>query len=100
MRHALRFWIGHRTQAAWLIAVLAVAVAVTTATWSIAYGLWIARPPFAEPDRLVSLGWTAPSYSSRMAVTSAPEYLDLQAATANFATLAGVEMVPPWYLTN
>ena len=100
MRHALGFWIRHRTQAAWLTAVVAVAVAVTTTTWSIAYGLWIERPPFADPDRLVSLGWTAPSYSSRMPTTSVPEYLDLQAATSEFATLAGVELVLPWYVST
>jgi predicted permease len=85
-------------QAAWMVAVLAVAVAVSTATWSIVYGLWIERLPFAEPDRLVSLGWTAPTYSLRMPSTSGDEYLDLQKATTGFATLAGVEPVGSWYV--
>lgn len=98
MHQALGFWLRHRTQAFWLIAVLAVAVAVSTAAWSIAYGLWIEHPPFLEPDRLLSIGWTEPTRPSRTPTTSADEYLDLQKATAGLATLAGVEAVQPWYL--
>jgi putative ABC transport system permease protein len=82
----------------WMVAVLAVAVAVSTGTWSIAYGLWFERPPFADPDSLVSVGWTAPSSPRRLAVTSADEYLDLQAVAGEFITIAGVEPVSNWYL--
>jgi putative ABC transport system permease protein len=82
----------------WMVGVLAVAVAVSTATWSIAYGLWIERPPFAAPDRLVSLGWTTPTAAGRTATTSAVEYLDLKNATADWTTLAGVEASSAWYL--
>ncbi len=98
MRYALGFWLRHRTQALWMVAVLAVAVAVSAATWSIAYGLWIERPPFADPDRLVSLGWTAPARPDRTPATSADEYVDLRTATADFASLAGVELAYGWYL--
>ena len=100
MRQVLGFWIRHRPQAAWMVTVLAVAVAVATATWSIAYGLWIERLPFADPDRLVSVGWTAPNRDDRMGNTSADEYVDLQAATKSIMDIAGVEVTRAWYLKS
>ena len=100
MRQALGFWLRHRLQAAWMVTVLAVAVAVSTATWSIAYGLWIERPPFTDPDRLVSVGWTAPSYDARLGTTSADEYVDLQAALKSTMDIAGVEPTLAWYLKD
>lgn len=59
MRQALTFWLRHRSQAAWLISVLTIAAGVSTAVWSISYGLWFERPPLRDPERLVSVGWRA-----------------------------------------
>lgn len=58
VNQVLHYWRRHPSHAAWIVGVLVVASAVTTAVWSVADGLWLRPLPFTNPEQLVTVGWT------------------------------------------
>lgn len=98
MRTAIAFWMRHRAEGIWLVVVVAMATAVTTAVWSIANGVWFDRPPFEDPDRLVSIGWTVDGKAERTADTSIEESQDIKRAAADVVDVAGWESSYLWFL--
>lgn len=71
---------------------LVVASAVTTAVWSVADGLWMRPLPFANPERLVTLGWTSQANSEPNTNVSADEAVDIRVAAADLMTVANIEV--------
>jgi len=98
MRQALAFWLRHRVEGIWLVLVIAVATAVATTVWSIAGSVWLDRLPYADPDRLVSLGWTNDSSPGRTPATSIEEFEDLKRATGELFDLSSWESGGFWFL--
>ena len=98
MRQAFAFWLRHRAEGIWLVLVIAVATAVATTVWSIAGSVWFDRLPYADPDRLVSLGWTIEGSPGRTQATSVEEFEDLKRTTGEMFDLAAWESDWLWFL--
>jgi predicted permease len=100
MRQALNFWLRHRFEGAWLVLVIAIATGLATTVWSIADSVWFERLPFADPAKLVSVGWTSEADVSRMASTSTEEFQDLKHSTSELFDLAAWEAGGRWFLRS
>ena len=66
----------HRVFAATLVAVLAVGVAVTTAMFSVVYGVLLRELPYPDAGRLVTLASTDPRNLEGRLVAGAADYYD------------------------
>ena len=90
----------HPAFAATLIAVLAVGVAVTTAMFSIVYGVLLRELPYPAPERLVTLASTDPRIPQGRTVAGAADYYDWRARQQVFENLAMVRPVTTLNLTG
>ena len=90
----------HPAFAGTLIAVLAVGVAVTTAMFSIVYGVLLRELPYPDADRLVTLASTDPRIPQGRIVAGAADYYDWRARQQVFENLAMVRPVVPFNLTG
>jgi putative ABC transport system permease protein len=69
----------HPVFAGTLIVVLAVGVAVTTAMFSVVYGVLLRQLPYRDADRLVTLAASAPRMPEGRSVAGAADYYDWRA---------------------
>jgi putative ABC transport system permease protein len=90
----------HRAFAGALIAVLAVGVAVTTAMFSVVYGVLLRELPYPHADRLVTLASTDPRIPRGRSVAGAADYYDWRQRQQVFDNLAMVRPVVPLNLTG
>jgi len=90
----------HPAFAGTLIAVLTVGVAVTTAMFSIVYGVLLRELPYPDADRLVTLASTPPRIPQGRIVAGAADYYDWRARQQVFENLAMVRPVVPLNLTG
>ena len=90
----------HRAFAGTLIAVLAVGVAVTTAMFSVVYGVLLRELPYPDADRLVALASTDPRIPEGRLVAGAADYYDWRARQQVFENLAMVRPVTTLNLTG
>lgn len=88
----VHYWRRHPAQATWVVGVLVVASAVTAAVWTVAEGLWLRPLPFASPEQLVTLSWTAESNATATTTVSADEAVDIRVAASDFITVANIEI--------
>jgi putative ABC transport system permease protein len=96
----LRHLRHHRAFAGTLIAVLAVGVAVTTAMFSIVYGVLLRELPYPDADRLVGLASIDPRTPGGRFVAGAADYYDWRARQQVFENLAMVRPVTALNLTG
>ena len=90
----------HRAFAGTLIAVLAIGVAVTTAMFSIVYGVLLRALPYPDAGRLVTLTSTDPRIPQGRTVAGAADYYDWRARQQVFENMAMVRPVTPFNLTG
>ena len=90
----------HRVFAATLVAVLAVGVAVTTAMFSVVYGVLLRELPYSDAGRLVTLASTDPRNLEGRLVAGAADYYDWRARQQVFENLAMVRPVSTLNLTG
>jgi len=96
----LRHHRHHPAFAGTLIAVLAIGVAVTTAMFSIVYGVLLRELPYPGADRLVTLSSTFPRMPQGRIVAGAADYYDWRSRQQVFENLAMVRPVVPLNLTG
>jgi putative ABC transport system permease protein len=97
MRRTLRH---HPAFAGAVIAVLAVGVAVTTAMFSIGYGVLLRDLPYRDPDRLVTLATSDPRLPAGRVVAGAADYFDWRARQQGFEGLALTRPVTTFNLSG
>ncbi len=90
----------HPAFAGTLIAVLAVGVAVTTAMFSVVYGVLLRDLPYTAPGRLVTLASTDPRIPEGRSVAGAADYYDWRVRQRVFENLAIVRPVATFNLTG
>jgi predicted permease len=90
--HLGHYWRRHPSHALWIVGVLVVASAVTTAVWSVAQGLWLQPLPFADPERLVTALWTTQNSAQPQTNVSGYEANDIRVAAADVMAVANIEI--------
>ena len=90
----------HPAFAGTLIAVLAIGVAVTTAMFSIVYGVLLRELPYSGADRLVTLASTVPRMPQGRIVAGAADFYDWRSRQQVFESMAMVRPVVTLNLTG
>ncbi len=91
VRYGLRTLKRNPAFAAVAIGTLGLGIGVNTAMFSVLDAVLLRKPPFQDPDRLVTLRQSFPKIGE-LAVNAAPaEYLDYRDRTRAFSSMAGYE---------
>src|SRR5262249_51588945 len=86
--------------AAAAIVTVALGVGATTAMFSVVYGVLLRPPPYADPDRLVSIWTTAPTRGLPRAYVGTANGYDWKAGTHVFEDIATTRAVANFNLTG
>ena len=89
VRYGVRQIVKNPIVAAVTVATLAVGIGANTAVFSIINAVLLADPPYAAPDRLVTVTQSFPAIGEARMGVSPPEYLDYRDRTRAFASVPG-----------
>src|SRR5262245_63298772 len=91
LRYGFRGLGRSRLHSSIAIATLAVGIGATSAMFSVLHAVLLLRPPYQEPDRLVSLRQKFPQIGEAWLSTSPSEFTDYRDRARAFQGLAGYE---------
>src|SRR5262245_45463793 len=73
------------------VATIALGIAANTAVFSVMNAVLFAKPPYSDPDRLLTVWQSYPAMGEVRGGASAAEYLDYRNRNSTFQSLAGYE---------
>jgi len=91
VRYAVRAAAKHPGFVAVAVLNLAIGIGVNTAVFSVVNAVLLRRPPYADPDRLVTVHERLPALGEATLGTAQAEYLDYRDRSKAFSSLAGHE---------
>jgi putative ABC transport system permease protein len=100
LRHGARLLWRNPGFAASALLTIALGIGVTTAVFTLVYGVVLQPLPYREPERLVSLWSTAPRMNLPRALVGAANYRDWAALNRSFESLALVRHIGNFNLTG
>jgi putative ABC transport system permease protein len=93
IQYAIRVLMRSRTHTALAVLMLALGIGVNTAMFSVINAVLLRKPPYRDPDRLVTLRQKFPQLGDLWLSTSPAEYIDYRDRTRVFSAVAGYEDV-------
>ncbi len=91
VRYAVRAAAKHPGFVAVAVLNLAIGIGVNTAVFSVVNAVILRRPPYAEPDRLVTVRQRFPALGEATLGTAQAEFLDYRDRSQAFSSMAGHE---------
>jgi len=90
-RFALRTFARRPGATTVTVVTLALGIGATTAIYGAVYGVLLAPLPYSDPERIITVWQSNERVAGSREELSAPNFLDLQARSHTFATLAAAE---------